>query len=249
MDVRRGKRTLWIMVGLSHVLLHVGLCSAVSRLPPDAMIAVHVKATFPVRPSNPDTALDKTFRVERGDDPETIVEFDLPRGIYRLRFDVPKYKCAGSDYVEMLSDHNRAISETLHDGATPQPEQSVLFDGAAPPSFLYAKPTFVLFDKSVTCNGPVGPPLPSHIGVENDPDAYYVSMFSDPPLDALGSTVVALRLRTPTGLYHYVRVPVQFPTHHAGWPETVEFPVTEDNLDALATRPSRSPGVSDKEAA
>jgi len=223
------------MLGLSHVLLHVGLCSAVSRLSPDAMIAMHVKATYPVRGAEPDTQLDQTFRFERGDDQEAIVEFDLPRGIYRLRFDVPKYKCTGSDYVEILQDRNRTIRETLRDGAAPQPLPNALFEGAAPPSFLYAKPTFVLFERSVTCNGPVGTPLTSHIGVENDPDAYYVSMFFVPVLDARSSVVVALRLRTPTGLHHYVRVPMQFPTHRSGWPDTVDFPVTEDNLDGLAT--------------
>jgi hypothetical protein len=223
------------MLGLSHVLLHVGLCGAVSRLAPQTMVAMHVKATFPVRSEAPDTAMDKTFRLERGDDPDTTAEFDLPRGIYKLRLDVPKYKCTDTDYVEIMADHNRSITETLHDGTAPQPVPNTLFDGTAPTAFFYAKPTYVLFDKSVTCNGPVGTPLTPHISVENDPDAYYVSLYSDPSLEARGSVVVALRLRTPTGLYHYVRVPIQFPAHWSGWPASVGFPVTEDNLDDLTT--------------
>lgn len=199
------------------------------------MVAMHVKATYPARAQTPDTVIDKTFHFQRGDDPETTAEFDLPRGLYKLRLDVPKYNCTDTDYVEIMADHSRSISETLHDGTAPQPTPNTMFDGAAPGSFFYARPTYVLLDKSVTCNGAVGTPLTPHISVENDPDAYYVSLYSDPSLEARGSVVVALRLRTPTGLYHYVRVPVQFPAQRSGWPTTVEFPVTEDNLDALTT--------------
>lgn len=224
------------MLGLSHVLLHVGLCSAIGRLPPDTTIAMRVHVTYPVRPPQPDTQFDKVFRFTRGDDPSTEIEFDIPRGIYHLQMDVPKYKCSGGGYFQFLSDHNREIAESLHDiGTPPPPEPDVLLQGTAPTSFLYVKPTFVLFDKSVVCKGPVDTPLPSHIAVENDQDGYYVRLYSDPKLDAHGSLVVALRLRTPTGLYHYVRVPIDFPTHHGGWPESVGFNVTEDQLDGLAT--------------
>ena len=48
--------------------------------------------------------------------------------------------------------------------------------GTAPLSFLYVKPTFALFDKSVVCDRPVPPALPSTIDLEYDQGSYYVQL-------------------------------------------------------------------------
>ena len=219
------------MLGLSHVLLHVGLCSAVARASPQTTVAMRVRLSYHVG----GTALEKTFRFQREDGSETIVELDVPRGIYHMQIDVPKYGCSASDFVDFLPDHVRTITETLGDLSTPPDKPGVLFEGTAPTSFLYVKPTFVLFDKSVACNTPVGTPLDSHIRVENDGDAYYVWLYSDPALEARGPVVVAIRLRTPTGLYHYIRMPITFPTPWTGWPANDTFNISEDNLAGVAT--------------
>ncbi len=224
------------MLGLAHILLHVGLCDAVTRLPGNTSIAMHVKVTYPVRSAQfPDTQFEKVFHFSRGDDPSTEIEFDLPRGLYRLQLDVPKQRCSATDYVNILADHNRQITEALHGDAGASRKPNLLIEGAAPSSFLYVKPTFVVFDRTTTCNQPVGTPLASDIAVENDPDGYYVSLYSDRTAAARTGGVVALRLRTPTGLYHYVRIPTAFPAPDSAWPETVTFDVTEDELDGLAT--------------
>ncbi len=215
---------------LQHIFLHVGLCTAVARAAPDATIAMHLRMSYRVGGDE----IDKVVTFARGYDPQTVVEFDIPRSMYRLQLDVPKYKCSTSDFIDVLADHNRTIAETLVDEPPAPPAPVVVMDGAAPTSFLYLKPTFVLFEKGLACNQPITTPLPSHINVEYDQGAYYVWLYTD-PAPAETPVVVALRLRTPTGSAHYVHVPIPFPTPWGGWPNTIRFDVTEDMVDGLAT--------------
>ena len=74
--------------------------------------------------------------------------------------------------------------------------------------------------------------------MERDRDGYYTWLYTDPQIDALGSVTVALRLGTTSGQFHYVRVPMQFPVPWGGWPNTIQFNVTEDQIDDLATDPT-----------
>jgi hypothetical protein len=219
------------MVGMAHVFLHVGLCNAIANTPPDTQIAMRVKMSYAVGGAQ----IDKVFRFARGDEPQTVVEFDVPRGEYRLQLDVPKYGCSGSDYLFMLPDRDRNIAETLKDGPATEPPPGLLMDGTAPISFLYTKPTFVLFDKSVACNQPVTPPLPFESEVEYDQGSYYVRLHPDASLEPHQPVVVALRLRTPTGSAHYVRIPIAFPMRFGGFPNSIELNVSEDMIDGLAT--------------
>jgi hypothetical protein len=219
------------MAGLAHIFLHVGLCNAVARLPSDATIAMRVKMSYNVG----GTELDKVFRFERGDSPQAVVEFDMPRSVYRMQLEVPKYDCERLDYVDILADRDRTITENLDDGPAPQTGPVLLMSGTAPLSFIYTKPTFALFDKSVVCNQPIDAALPSAIDVEYDQGSYYAGMHADPSLSEHAPIVLALRLRTPTGTAHYVRIPIQFPAAWDGWPSTIQFNVTEDMIDELAT--------------
>jgi hypothetical protein len=222
------------MIGLSHVILHVGLCASMSRAKPETTMAISVRALD--RRLN--VKFDKTFAVERGDDDNPkIVEFDLPVNIYRLDLSAPKYGCNASGFLALLPDHNRSVDETLAPGPA-SPGMPLLFAGASPQSFLYVKPTFVLLDNNTTaCNKPVGEPIPAQVVVENDQDAYYAYIYSDPSLVARGPMRLALRLNTPTHQYHYVRVPIPFPMPWGGWPNSVTFDVTQDEVDELASQP------------
>ncbi len=217
------------MNGLAHVFLHVNLCNAVARAAPQTTIAMHVRMSYRVG----GTEFDKVFTFPRGDGTQAVLEFDVRRSVYRLQIDAPKYKCAAADFLDILADQSRNVTETLTDDPTAQASPMELMEGTAPISFLYVKPTFVLFDKTLTCNQPVPPPLPSHINVEYDQGAYYLQM--DLERAATDAPVVALRLRTPTGTAHYVRVPVQFPASWGGWPGDLQFNVSEDEIDGLAT--------------
>lgn len=219
------------MLGMAHVFLHVGLCNAILNAPPETEIAMRVRMSYRVGGSE----VDKVFRFARGDGPQTVVEFDVPRGEYRLQLDVPKFRCSGSDFLFMLPDRDRNISESLTDGPTPEPRPVLLMNGTAPVSFLYVKPTFVLFDKTVKCDQPVGAQLPFKNEVEYDQGSYYVALHPDPSLEPHQPVVLALRLRTPTGSAHYVRVPIAFPMQWGGWPSTIDLNVSEDMIDGLAT--------------
>ncbi|MGA8532960.1 MAG: hypothetical protein WB615_02490 [Candidatus Tumulicola sp.] len=181
---------------------------------------------------------EQQFRIERGDDDNPkVVELDVPQGTYRLDASAPKYACSASAYVTFLPDRIRSIDLALANGVAP-PSQPLLVEGASPQSFLYVQPTFVLLDKNVTaCDKPVGDLVPFRVDVENDQDAYYASLYSDPLPAAHGPLQLALRLRTPTHQYHYVRVPIPFPLPWGGWPSNVQFDVTQDEIDGLASQP------------
>jgi hypothetical protein len=218
------------MDGLSHIFLHIGLCSAISRLPEQATIPMQVSMMIP----RGDAPYDKKLNLQRGDGNEKVVEFDIGRGVYHLNIDVPKYGCRASSYVTVFPDQNRKIVATLTDGSIPIPQPNFLMDGLAPLSFLYVKPTYVLFDKSVTCGKPIGTPLPSRVDVAFDEGAYYSTMYLDPSV--MNTTpVFALRFRMATGLEHYVRIPIHIPTDLDGWPQDDRFNITEDMVDELAT--------------
>ncbi len=218
----------------SHVILHLGFCSAIARAPESTQIAVRVRLTDRIGR----TQLERTFSFERGDEPEGIVEFDSTFGAWRLDVVAPKYGCTAQDYLYFLSGHDRAIAEALQPQAQVQPRMPVLLSGTAPQSFLYVQPTFVLFDANqVTCNKPVPAQLPEQIDVENDQDAYYTWLYRGASTGS-GPQQLALRLRTPTHQYHYVRVPIPFPMPWTGWPQVIQFNVTEDMVDELAGQPT-----------
>jgi hypothetical protein len=218
---------------LSHVILHVGFCNAIARLAPDTTIALRVH----MADRTGRTDLDRTYHVERGDENEAIVEFDNGFGAYSFVAEAPRYRCSATDFLYFIAGHDRSITEKLNDAPAPSPPKPILISGAAPQSFLYVQPTFVLFDKSQTaCNKPLPQPLPTNAVVENDQDSYYVWLYADPSAPP-GSQQLALRLRTPTHQYHYVRVPIQFPVPWMGFPQIIGFDVTEDMVDGLAVDP------------
>jgi hypothetical protein len=218
---------------LSHVILHVGLCSAIARTNAATQFGLQVRVVD-IRGI---VRFTRNFRLERGDDDgPKIVEFDMAPGTYRLDAAVPKYGCSASDFLTFLEGHGRVIDETLS-ARNSAPGPQILIDGASPQSFLYVNPTFVLLNKNTNgCNKPTVDFLPMQVSVENDQDGYYATLEADP---AAGSAPgqLALRLRTSTHQYHYVRVPLPFPVPWGGFPENVHFDVTQDEIDGLATQP------------
>jgi hypothetical protein len=227
----RAKARMAMPMALDHIFLHIGLCSAVARATPDTPVSLHVTMAY----QQGGNEIDKVVKFARDYDAQTVVEFDVPRNTYRLRLEVPKFNCSVTDFIDVLADQNRTVTEILVDGPPEAAPRVTILDGAAPMSFVYVKPTFVLFDKSLACNAPITPPLPSHISVEYDPTAYYASLYVDPAADPSTQEVLALRLRTPTGLAHYVHVPIPFPVPWNGWPNVIHFQVSEDMIDTLAT--------------
>jgi hypothetical protein len=219
--------------GLAHVILHVGFCSAIARLRPETSVAVAVRLSD----RTGRTTFDRTFRVDRGDGTESVVEFDSAFGLYRLDVAAPKYGCSTTDFLTLMADRTRSVTEQL-DSSPPSPEIPVILFGEAPQAMLYANPTFVLFDKSaVACGKPIVTPLTAHVNVENDQDSYYVWLYNDDRTRPPNSEVLALRLQTPTHQHHYVRIPIAFPLPPLGWPGSIQLNVSEDMVDSLATEP------------
>jgi hypothetical protein len=217
---------------LAHVILHAAFCGAIARAPAGAPIALRVHVTDRLGR----TQIDRVYRIARGDDPEAIVEFDSSFGTFRLDLSTAKYRCSASDYVFFIAGHDRSITENLNDEPGAAPTMPVLLSGTAPQSFLYVQPTFMLFDKStVACNKPLPQPLATNVRVENDQDAYYAWLYDSS--SSAAPQQLTLRLRTPTHQYHYVRVPVPLPLPWGGWPQSIEFNVTEDMVDELAGEP------------
>lgn len=222
------------MIPISHVILHLGMCNAIARLAPQTQIALRVQ----VRDKIGDSQVNRVYQVTRGDESVLIVEFDSQRGIYSLQVNAPKYGCGVVDYLALLPDLHRSIHEDLRPvGDVPLPTP-VLLDGTAPPSFLYAQPTFVVLDKSTAiCNKPIGAQIPTPIRYENDQNGFYVWLPTNQLVSAIGSQQLAVRLRTATGEYHYIKIPLKYPTPWTGWPGSIEFNVTSNNIDGIATDP------------
>jgi hypothetical protein len=214
---------------IAHVILHLALCGAIARANPEANVAMRVRLS-----DRADIVrLDKALPFERGDDNMKVIEFDVPAGSYRMDLATGSFRCSSSAFVFFIPNVTRTMDVTLSDGPV-TPSVPILFQGLAPTSFLYAKPTFVLIDKSVACDKPVGDLLPSNVAVENDDDAYYATMQIDP--NGAPATL-ALRLQTPTHQYHYIRIPsITYPPPLTRWPIDIGFDVTQDEIDDLATR-------------
>jgi hypothetical protein len=219
------------MLSPVHIFLHLALCNAAAQAPPETTIPVHVTMAYHVGGNE----VDRVFKVARGDGAEAVAEFDVPRSLYKLQVDLPQYKCGVTDFIDVLSDHNRTVAETLVPAPVPAPAPVVMLDGAAPLSFGYLKPTFVVFAAGLGCDQPVTTALPVRVNTEYDPGAYFVALGSDASAGSTGPLVVALRLRTTTGLAHYVRLPLPFPLPWNGWPTTVRFDITEEMIDGLIT--------------
>jgi hypothetical protein len=221
------------MLSPAHVILHVGFCNAIARVPAQTSIALRVRVVDRLGR----TEVNRAYRVERGDESEAIVEFDSAFGIYSLDVDAPRYGCSASDYLFFIAGLDRSVSEKLSDPPAPPPPKPVLLSGTAPQSFIYVQPTFVLFEKSqAICNKPLPPALPTNVAVENDQDGYYAWLYADPAATP-DSQLLAIRLRTPTHQYHYVRIPIGFPIPWLGWPQSIQFNVTQDMIDDLAGDP------------
>jgi hypothetical protein len=222
------------MIGLSHVVLHVALCKAVTRLPAQTPVDLRVVMAYRVR----EPEMDRTFRFQRGDEDQTTVEFDAPQGLYRLELSLPKlHGCSDVDYVTVLPDHDREFSATLHPGVSTPPLTTAIVAGSAPASTSYLHPTVVLFDKTVTCKGAVGTPMTDGIETQNVMDAYYANISSPKAASNPKGFVAALQLTDASGGYHYIRVPVDLPAVPFNWPIYNRMDISTDFVDYVAGQP------------
>jgi hypothetical protein len=217
------------LVGFAHVVLQLSLCNPMVNLPPSTTIDVKLRMVDET--GRRDIKQDLSF--QRGSGLQHNIEFDAPRGTFKVGLVAPKTGCGFVDFLSFISEAPRTIHEDLL--TSPPPEKGViLFDGLASESFLAANPQFVLFPKDMQCAAPISdPPPPPDVRLENDGTSFYVWMNLNQALSGL----LALQVSTPTGEYHYIRLRPKL-TPWDGWPRTVQFNVTQDLLDSLSDVPT-----------
>jgi hypothetical protein len=215
------------MVGFAHIVLHLTLCHSLAALPPNATIdaKVHLSDATGRQKS------DHEFSIPRGSTMTHMVEFDAPRGAFRVTMVTADNVCGFTDFWSMISESPRSIQETLTETATPQ-QPIVLLEGTAPQSFLSADPQFVLLPKDTACASKVEDPPAANLRLENDGSSFYIWM----DLTEARNSLLALQVGTPTGENHYIRTRVPIDPW-GGFPETVQFNLSEDAIDWLAGQP------------
>jgi hypothetical protein len=216
---------------IAHVALHLSMCTAINRTSPSTPVHITVHA----QDETGRQKWDQDFTFEHGTTFMHSVDFDTPRGIFRVQVSAPKYNCNAVEYLAFISDHARNINMTLSDGPPP-PKYPILLQGTAPESFASYSPAFVLLDKSVACDKPVGDVIPVETQIESASDAYYEEMFPTPENVAHGDQI-ALQIATPTGEYHYVRIKIPL-RRWDGWPGSIGFDLPDDIFDILASKPT-----------
>ncbi len=217
-------------MALAHIVLHLTLCNAMMHAPSGAPIDVKMHATDHTGRQT----YDRNFTFARGDSDIQTVEFDAPRGVFRMTYTAPKFNCGASDYEVFLDDEARNMNITMKSGH-PQPRNPTLLVGTAPQAFLYEQPTFVLIDKSLDCGKPVDTTLDADMSTEYDPGSFHLKLYPTPNITSRGNVTLAFKLTSTTGDDQFIRLKFPYPRPWSGWPYTIQFNLPEGILDELAT--------------
>ncbi len=215
-------------VALEHIILNVGLCKAVARLSPQTNVAMRVVVTDRINRAE----FDQTVRFARGTGNSARVEFDSSWGTYKIAMSIPKYRCNGIDFLEVLPDHDRSMNTTLVDGPA-NIAAPVIILGALPQSFAYAQPSVVIFPASLRCNGAVGDPQMDGIDNELEQDAYYAAIRTPALYHQPIAVTLAVRLQDSSGGFHYIRMPWKFSSGYS-WPSIGKLDIDDGVLGWIA---------------
>jgi len=215
-------------VALEHIILNVGLCKAVARLSPQTNVSMRVVVSDRIKRAE----FDQTVQFRRGTGNSTPVEFDSSWGTYKIAMSVPKYRCNGIDFLEVLPDHNRSMNTTLVD-VPASVAAPVIILGALPQSFAYAQPSVVIFPSSLRCNGVVGDPQMSGIDNELEQDAYYAAIRTPALYRQPIAVTLAVRLQDSSGGFHYIRMPWKFASGYT-WPSIGKLDIDDAVLGWVA---------------
>ncbi|MBV8637192.1 MAG: hypothetical protein JO322_03845 [Candidatus Eremiobacteraeota bacterium] len=214
----------------AHIVLHLTLCNAMMHAPSGTPVEVKLHATDHTGRQT----FDRSLAFARGDSGTQTVEFDAPRGVFRLTYNAPKFNCGASDYEVFLEDESRNMNITLAPGH-PAPRQPTLLVGTAPQAFLFEQPTFVLLDKSIDCGKPVDSTLDADMETEYDPGSFHLKLYPTPDILRRGSVTLAFKVTASTGDDQFIRLKFPYPQPWGGWPFTIQFNLPEGILDQIAT--------------
>lgn len=217
-------------MALSHVVMHLALCSAASRLT-QPTVPVRIAVTDKIgRPMN-----DQIVHVARTGAADATAEFDIAWGYYlaRASMHVGKVTCSGNMYFPVIADHNRELHMQLQNGMLMVPRPTIIY-GDLPGEFAYVSPTVVVFGKDTKCDGSVGTPIDTKIDQQNDEQAYYATVYPTAELMRNAPFTLALRLTDSSGGYHYLRMPANF---LGDVPSLDELDVKDALIDFIAAKP------------
>jgi hypothetical protein len=221
-------------MGLSHIALHVTLCRSAATLSQKTPLALRVVLAYARR----DPAMDRVFPIHRESDGTAVVEFDASQGVYRLTADLQKPRCGAMQFVAVLPDHDRDVSVKLEQGARPAAMVPAISPAiVAGDSPAYEQPTVVLFTGTLACNAPVGRFASDPIVSESGAQGYYASIFSLAGIADPKSRTAALRLTDSSGGYHYIRLPMYYPSSPQAFASFERLNVTDDVLQYAAGKP------------
>jgi hypothetical protein len=219
-----------IVVGLEHIILHIGFCKAVARLAPQTSVAMRVDLTDRINR----VVYERTVRFRRGTGNDTAVEFDSAWGTYKISLSVPNYGCNGVDFIDILPEHDRTVNTMLVDGPA-NATAPVLVAGSLPVSFAHVQPALVAFPATLRCNAAVGDPQTEGIDNQLEQNAYYASMRTPALYHQPIAVTLAVRFTGASGGFHYIRVPFRFSAGY-GWPSVGELNLDDSTIDWAAKK-------------
>lgn len=221
-------------MALSHIVMHLTLCSAAARLKTQAGLPVHITVLDKIDRE----VVDETVRVATSGAADSTAEFDIPWGLYLAEASLRagRTQCAGAQFLSVIADHNRQLSVTLRStpAALPVP---VIIQGDVPAEYSYTQPQVVLFGKGAKCNDPVGAPIDANIDQEDDDQAFYASLYPSASLLQNGPVTPALKLEDSAGGYHYVKIPNNFIQFGARRPGLSEIDIKDELIQFIAGKP------------
>ncbi|HZT13201.1 MAG TPA: hypothetical protein VFA29_10385 [Candidatus Baltobacteraceae bacterium] len=219
-------------MALSHIVMHVALCSSVVRQAANRNVPFRVV----LKDRLDRVAFDQSFLVEHGEKREARAEFDLPFGVYRAELSTPS--CTAEQYFSVLPEVNRGVQISLQDGQVGNVPVPAIVQGTAPFEFSYAQPVVMVFPRSLKCKDPIPDPLQAQIDMDNEPNSYYATIYPTPLLQRNAPVTLVVRLNDSHGGYQYLRVPIGDDVGYlTRWPALGQVNVTSDLIDALAGQP------------
>lgn len=221
-------------MALSHIVMHVVLCSASARLKTQTNVPVHVTVLDKVNHH----LVDQTVRVARTGAADSSTEFDIPWGLYlaQASMHVGGTTCSQSQFFSVLPNHDRELTVNLQNGNVGTLVPTIIY-GDIPTEFSYVEPQVVLFGKDTKCDEPLGTPLDVKIDQQNDGQAYYASVYPTPALLQNMPVTPAIKLKDSSGGYHYVRMPKNFVSISHRMPGLNELDIKDDLVQFIAGKP------------
>lgn len=221
-------------MALSHIVMHLVLCSASARLKTQADLPVHVTVLDKVNHH----LVDQVVRVSRTGAADGTAEFDVPWGLYLAQASLRAggTTCSESQFFSVLPNHNRELTVHLQNGNVGTLVPTIIY-GDIPSEFSYVEPQVVLFGKDTKCDEQIGTPIDAKIDQQNDDQAYYASVYPTPALVQNMPVTPAIRLKDSSGGYHYLRMPANFIGFTHRMPGLNELDIKDELVQFIAGKP------------